>query len=66
MNRREFIKGAAALTTLAAMSRLAAQTGVTPADAKSSEPAKEGGASKKVTRRKYKKTASRSRSSDTA
>ena len=51
MNRREFIKGAAALTTLAAMSRLAAQTGVTPADAKSSEPAKEGGASKKVTRR---------------
>ena len=55
MNRREFIKGAAALTTLAAMSRLAAQTGVTPADAKSSEP-KKGEASKKVSRRKYKKT----------
>ena len=55
MNRREFIKGAAALTTLAAVSRIAAQTGVAPADAKSSEPAKEG-ASKKVTRRKYKKT----------
>ena len=56
MNRREFIKGAAALTTLAAMSRLAAQTGVTPADAKSSEPAKEGDASKKVSRRKFGKT----------
>ena len=56
MNRREFIKGAAALTTLAAVSRLAAQTGVAPADAKSSEPAKEGEASKKVSRRKYKKT----------
>ena len=55
MNRREFIKGAAALTTLAAVSHLAAQTGVAPADAKSSEPAKEG-ASKKVSRRKYKKT----------
>ena len=54
MNRREFIKETAALTALAAMSRLAAQTGVTPADAKSSEPAKE--ASKKVSRRKYKKT----------
>ena len=56
MNRREFIKGAAALTTLAAVSRLAAQTDVAPADAKSSEPAKEGSASKKVSRRKYKKT----------
>jgi len=54
MNRREFIKETAALTALAAMSRLAAQTGVTPADAKSSEPAKD--ASKKVTRRKYRKT----------
>ena len=58
MNRREFLKGAAALTTLGALSHLAAQTGVTPADAKSSEPAKEGDAakSKQVTRRKYKKT----------
>ena len=54
MNRREFIKETAALTALAAMSRLAAQTGVAQADAKSSEPAKD--ASKKVTRRKYKKT----------
>ena len=54
MNRREFIKETAALTALAAMSRLAAQTGVAPADAKSSEPAKD--ASKKVSRRKYKKT----------
>ncbi len=54
MNRREFIKETAALTALAAMSRLAAQTGVAPADAKSSEPAKD--AAKKVTRRKYKKT----------
>ena len=58
MNRREFLKGAAALTTLGALSHLAAQTGITPADAKSSEPAKAGDASKskKVTRRKYKKT----------
>jgi hypothetical protein len=58
MNRREFLKGAAALTTLGALSRLAAQTGVTPADAKPSEPAKEGGAAKpkQITRRKYKKT----------
>ena len=58
MNRREFLKGAAALTTLGALSHLAAQTGVTPADAKSSEPAKEGNAAKtkQVTRRKYKKT----------
>jgi len=55
MNRREFIKETAALTALAAMSRLAAQTGVAPADAKSSEP-KEGESSKKVARRKYKKT----------
>jgi hypothetical protein len=55
MNRREFIKETAALTALAAMSRLAAQTGITPADAKSSEP-KAGDASKKVSRRKYKKT----------
>ena len=55
MNRREFIKETAALTALAAMSRLAAQTGVNSADAKSSEP-KEGEASKKVSRRKYKKT----------
>jgi len=55
MNRREFIKETAALTALAAMSRLAAQTGVTQADAKSSEP-KEREASKKVSRRKYKKT----------
>ncbi len=54
MNRREFIKETAALTALAAMSRLAAQTGVAQPDAKSSEPAKD--ASKKVTRRKYKKT----------
>lgn len=54
MNRREFIKETAALTALAAMSRLAAQTGVASADAKTSEPAKD--ASKKVTRRKYKKT----------
>lgn len=54
MNRREFIKETAALTALAAMSRLAAQTGVAQADAKSSEPAKD--AAKKVTRRKYKKT----------
>ena len=54
MNRREFIKETAALTALAAMSRLAAQTGVTQADAKSSEPAKD--ASRKVSRRKYKKT----------
>jgi hypothetical protein len=55
MNRREFIKETAALTALAAMSRLAAQTGVASADAKSSEP-KEGNDSKKVSRRKYKKT----------
>ncbi|MBR4255357.1 MAG: aldo/keto reductase [Lentisphaeria bacterium] len=54
MNRRDFIKETAALTALAAISRLAAQTGITPADAKSSEPAKD--ASKKVSRRKYKKT----------
>ncbi len=58
MNRREFLKGAAALTTLGALSRLAAQTGVEPAGAKPSEPAKESGASKpkQVVRRKYKKT----------
>ena len=58
MNRREFLKGAAALTTLGALSHLAAQTGIAPSDAKTSEPAKEGDASKskKVTRRKYKKT----------
>jgi len=52
MNRREFLKSAAALTALAAMSRLAAQTGVT--DAKSTESA--SGNSRKVSRRKYKKT----------
>ena len=52
MNRREFLKGAATLAALAAMSRLAAQTGITPTDAKSSEPA----ASKKVGRRKFGKT----------
>ena len=56
MNRREFLKSAAALTALAAMSRLAAQTGIAPAEAKSSEAAKEGGASKKVARRKFGKT----------
>jgi len=56
MNRREFIKGAATLTTLAAMSRLAAQTGVTPSDAKSSEPSGKGEGVKEVSRRKYKKT----------
>ena len=53
MNRREFIKETAALTALAAMSRLAAQTGVAPADAKSSEPKD---AARKVSRRKYRKT----------
>ena len=50
MNRREFLKSTAALAALAAMSRLAAQTGVTPTDAKSSE------AAKKVARRKFGKT----------
>ena len=54
MNRREFLKSTAALAALAAMSRLAAQTGVTPADAKSSEAA--NGTSKKVSRRKFGKT----------
>lgn len=58
MNRREFLKGAAAITTLGALSHLAAQTGVAPADAKSSQPAKDGDASKQkqITRRRYKKT----------
>ena len=54
MNRREFLKGAAALATLAAMSRLAAQTGIAPVDAKSSESPK--AAAGKVTRRKFGKT----------
>ncbi|MBP5585418.1 MAG: aldo/keto reductase, partial [Lentisphaeria bacterium] len=49
MNRREFIKGAAALTALAAMSRLAAQTGLTPAT-------KSPGEIQKVRSRRYKKT----------
>ena len=50
MNRREFLKSAAALATLAAMSRIAAQTGITPAEAKSS------GEIMAVRRRQYKKT----------
>ena len=52
MNRREFLKGAATLTALGTLSHLAAQTGIAPADAKSSEPA----ASKKVGRRRHKKS----------
>ena len=50
MNRREFLKGAATLVALGAMSRLAAQTGVTPATAKTP------GEIKKVRSRQYKKT----------
>lgn len=51
MNRREFQNSTAALAALAAMSRLAVQTWIATAEAKSSEPAKD--ASGKVSRRKF-------------
>ncbi len=53
MNRREFLKSAAAVATLGALTHIAAQTGVAPETAKSSEPKGDG---KKVARRKFRDT----------
>ena len=53
MNRREFLKSAAAVATLGALTRVAAQTGIAPDAAKTSEPKGDG---KKVARRKFRDT----------
>ena len=53
MNRREFLKSAAAVATLGALTRVAAQTGIAPETVKSSEPKSDA---KKVARRKFRDT----------
>ena len=54
MNRREFLKSAAAVATLGALTRVAAQTGIATDTAKSSEPKSDD--KKKVARRKFRDT----------